>query len=100
MINTIDRYRDLRSISRTGARRHMTKRHLPEQIAGAQVRQRSRSVDPFRRYREVLQSLPDTDDVQRMLWTDANICCRIPFRELRQADYGRLGTRTAYPVNA
>jgi asparagine synthase (glutamine-hydrolysing) len=51
-----------------------SERHLPGQILGADMRQRMQGVDPFRRYSDVLQALPPvTDDVQRMLWTDASI---------------------------
>jgi asparagine synthase (glutamine-hydrolysing) len=58
-----------------------SERHLPEPIIGEQMKQSLRSLDPFRRYREVLQSLPDTDDVQRMLWTDASILLPDTFLE-------------------
>ena len=58
-----------------------SERHLPGQIVGEPMQQRLRSVDPFRRYREVLQSLPATDDVQKMLWTDASILLPDTFLE-------------------
>jgi asparagine synthase (glutamine-hydrolysing) len=58
-----------------------SERHPPEQIVGAELRQRLRSVDPFRRYREVLATLPPIDDVQRMLWTDASILLPDTFLE-------------------
>jgi asparagine synthase (glutamine-hydrolysing) len=58
-----------------------SERHLPGQIAGEQMRQRLQGLDPFRRYREILQLLPATDDVQRMLWTDAAILLPDTFLE-------------------
>jgi asparagine synthase (glutamine-hydrolysing) len=93
-----------------------SERHPPEQILGAELRQRLRGADPFGRYREVLQTLRPADDVQRMLWTDASILLpdtflekvdrstmansievRVPFLDIDLAKYA-LGLPASYKV--
>lgn len=73
-----------------------SERHVPEQVMSGALRQQLRTSDPFSRYRELWQSMPVSDDVQRMLWIDA--CAVLPDTFLEKVDRATMANGTEVRV--